>query len=551
MLRKSLLVLAVFCLAAASAMGGGEGKPAAVHPTKARPYLVDKGNPNIMDQKVVKVLRTTNKAQVNRYVPRVYVFKHANPALALRFVRRFVQVEEGHIDTFVAPDGKSGRVLAVIPEYQVPDVDRVMKQLDRPDLSSTSGSQFEFVQLAHRSIMADGDGNGIPDMADAIYRCISNDTELYPDPETNGAIVYGPPSGVKCALDFAQKYDVPTPEVSVSAKVYEIETTKDGTLGLDYLSWKNGPGRALFSLGAFGEFEKIDYGRGGDNGMQFDSGAGTFGLPNRRINNRGLNEAYYIDVPSAFFDYLSVKGAGKVLTDARVSAMSGIPAVFRSVERIPFLKVTQPVQTQATTPPSAAILPVPPGQPLMNTGTVNDRRVESAVTNRVTEGVTISDLPRLASYEFEESGVVLWVTPTISLENIDLSILTSVADLVSFDDTGKPLLNTRVVATAVRAKSGEEIVLGGINRDHSIKTTRKIPFLGSIPVLGYLFGGEITSKQVTTVVEVVTPTLIENCSGTTEADANAIAQVETGAPVPLPRDEYGFDQYLLDPMKAK
>jgi type II secretory pathway component GspD/PulD (secretin) len=187
----------------------------------------------------------------------------------------------------------------------------------------------------------------------------------------------------------------------------------------------------------------------------------------------------------------------------------------------------------------------------MNTGTVNDRRVESAVTDRVTEGVTITDLPRLSSYEFEESGVVLWVTPTISLENIDLSILTSVADLLSFDDTGKPLLNTRAVATNVRAKSGEEIVLGGINRDHSIKTTRKIPFLGSIPVLGYLFGGEITSKQVTTVVEVVTPTLIENCSGTTEADVNAIAQVETGAPVPLPRDEYGFDQYLLDPMKAK
>ena len=541
MSKKMLLLFLAVLLTAGSALGAGTDTTQA----KARkPYLVDKGSPNIQEQNVVKILRTTNKAQINHYVPRVYEFKNANPALALRFMRRFVSLEAGLIDTYVGLDGKSGSVLVVIPTYQVPEVDRLMKELDRPGLSSTSASKYVFVQLANRSSVADKDNNGVPDVIDAVGHCVSNDTTAVADLETNAVVVYGPESGVDCAVDFASKYDIPTAQVNVSAKVYEIDVTNDGTLGLDYVSWKNGPGRALFTLGAFGEAEKIGHAEGINGGQQFDSGAGTLGLPHRRMNSKGANASYFLDIPSAFLDFLSVKGTAKVLTDTKVSAMSGQPAVFRSVEQIPFLRVIP--APKAT---GAAILPPAPGQALITPGNINDRRVEGDTTPRNNTKTRIDDRPNLSNNQFQESGVVLWVTPTISLENIDLNILTTVADSTGFDDTGEPLINTRTIDTDLRAKSGEEIVLGGVTRRQTIKQASKIPFLGSIPVLGYLFGGEITAKKCTTVVEVVTPTVIEDFSGLSESDQDAIAKAEEKKSAPMPRDQYGYDQYLLDPAK--
>ena len=39
----------------------------------------DPNDPGNLQQNVVKVLRTSNKAQINRYVPKVYEFKNVNP----------------------------------------------------------------------------------------------------------------------------------------------------------------------------------------------------------------------------------------------------------------------------------------------------------------------------------------------------------------------------------------------------------------------------------------------------------------------------------------
>ena len=63
-------------------------------------------SPKDMPVHLVKVLRTTNKAQTNRYVPKVYDFKNVNPADVLRFFRRVMEIEEGAWYTFLAPDGE-------------------------------------------------------------------------------------------------------------------------------------------------------------------------------------------------------------------------------------------------------------------------------------------------------------------------------------------------------------------------------------------------------------------------------------------------------------
>ena len=79
--------------------------------------------PDEMDSSVVKVLRTSNKAQVNQYVCKVYDIKNVNPFEIINFPEALAEAEEGMIYSFVAPDGESGKILVTAPEYQIPFYD--------------------------------------------------------------------------------------------------------------------------------------------------------------------------------------------------------------------------------------------------------------------------------------------------------------------------------------------------------------------------------------------------------------------------------------------
>ncbi|HUT25279.1 MAG TPA: hypothetical protein VM492_13120 [Sumerlaeia bacterium] len=514
MLRKPLLVLTALAVVAGTAYAG-PGKSTAS--AKADP-----NNPDALKERVVKVLRTTNKAQLNRYVPKVYNLKNVNPATVAFFVMDAVSAEEGLVDTFASPEGNSGALLVCVPEYMLPSLDALVSQLDRPELNASSGTKWAYVQLKHRSCLDLG-------FLDSVLQYGAADNTITPDVGQNALFLMGAPSGADALLAAIQNHDAPTRQVSVSARIYEIEVTNDGTLGVDFHAWKNGPGRALFSLGAFGEYEKIDYVHGAGQGLQFDSGSGTWALPQRRMNSHGYNGAYYYDLASAFFDFLVVKGKGEVLTDSSVTVLNRNTANFASSEEILYYAVSVPPAATGADP--AGILPITPGQQLMGVGNVNDRQVTGAVTPR--------------QMRADQYGVFLSVTPCVAAQEIDLGIATEVSDYLGFDDAGMPLINRRQLSTTIRVKDGEEIVIGGLTREREVKASRKIPVLGSIPVLGWLFGGEITTKKNAEVVEAVTVSCIEDCGSLTPEQEAVLRKARGKLNVEAGTDEYGYKRYLI------
>jgi general secretion pathway protein D len=457
----------------------------------------DPNSPKKLDQNVVKVLRTTNKSQINRYVPKVYEFKNVNPGeFAHRLLNDFVKAENGAIDTYVGPDGKSGLVLIVVPEYQIPMADELMKNMDRKGLDSRSGTKWVYAQLKHRSVLDPGVAASL-----AQYGTNDTDTAITPDVKTNAVLVTGAPSSVDAIVNKVAEYDVPTAQVNVAARMYEVNITNDGQLGLDYFAWKNGPGRALFALGGYGEKESASAGV-----TQYNSGSGITGLPGRRGSSSGYNSAVFLDVSSAFFDFLAVKGKGNVLSEGSVSVLSSNPAFFQATQTIPYV-YSVPASADTYDPANqvagnqvhllaGASGYVSPIQPAPGTARYNNL-LDAANNQRVLATATVT------------AGITLNVTPVVATENILTSVQSIVTDITGYDGNGVPLPSNRIVTTQVRAKSGEEIVLGGINRAQSYKVTRKVPILGSIPVLGYLFGSESTSHKKTTVVQVITPTVVK------------------------------------------
>ena len=91
--------------------------------------------------------------------------------------------------------------------------------------------------------------------------------------------------------------------------------------------------------------------------------------------------------------------------------------------------------------------------------------------------------------------------------------------------------------TAIAAESVESI-LGGLTRESHVKATTKIPFLGSLPLIGSLFGGESSSRRQTEIVFSIKVEEIVRFDGggygISSEDQAIIDQAEGSAPIEGP-----------------
>ncbi len=114
------------------------------------------------------------------------------------------------------------------------------------------------------------------------------------------------------------------------------------------------------------------------------------------------------------------------------------------------------------------------------------------------------------------SGVLLDITPEIAQDgSITLRINPSVSDVVgniSTDNSQRrmpPDLSRRQISSVVTVKDGTRIILGGLINRKSSNTVTKVPLLGDIPFLGYLFKQEGVSEKVEELVVIIEPHIVK------------------------------------------
>jgi len=111
--------------------------------------------------------------------------------------------------------------------------------------------------------------------------------------------------------------------------------------------------------------------------------------------------------------------------------------------------------------------------------------------------------------QFKKAVLSLTVTPQITPDDKIILDLVVTQDTVSEVKSGfAPAIDTQRIGTQVLVNNGETIVLGGIYQQAIISTITKIPLLGDIPYLGWLFR---TSSQVNEKKELlifVTPRIV-------------------------------------------
>lgn len=116
--------------------------------------------------------------------------------------------------------------------------------------------------------------------------------------------------------------------------------------------------------------------------------------------------------------------------------------------------------------------------------------------------------------EWREFGVKLGFVPTVvDSDLVNLKVEPEVSSLdfnnaISIGGFVIPALRTRKAATEVELHAGESLILGGLTTSAERKVVSKIPILGHIPLLGYLFSSRSKQTETTELMIVVSPHIV-------------------------------------------
>jgi len=117
----------------------------------------------------------------------------------------------------------------------------------------------------------------------------------------------------------------------------------------------------------------------------------------------------------------------------------------------------------------------------------------------------------IAPIQRQDVDLKLKIKPQIHEgDMVRLDIEESQQEIVSTDPTLGPTTSKRSVKTKVVVKDQSTIVIGGLIQDRISTSVSKVPLLGDIPLLGYLFRDTSTQKQKTNLLLLLTPHIIRD-----------------------------------------
>ncbi|KPK65778.1 MAG: hypothetical protein AMK73_02005 [Planctomycetes bacterium SM23_32] len=463
---------------------------------------------------IVKVLRVNQKNLVNDYVVAVIPFQNATPKEIRSLFRLITAKEGGRAEVIRDKVGKKQYLHVICPQFQLPYIEAALKALDESWIQEDiDGSYQAYYRAKFRDVANIDELAEVPGGSDGGTTVI--------DETTNSVFVRGEPYRIGSYLKTAELVDVFPPQVVLDAAVYEVELSSDLKLGLDYVAWKCGPGRSLFDFVAWGfrSSQKAD-----EVTSSFDPFVDALDVigGTERITSRG--RGYYAAanwlLSSEFLDFMVRKGKARLVTSGRLNVRHNTIGTLSLTDQVLHFDVE------------------PDESDLLDDGeTVSS--FESLIADRC-----------LTHRNGDVNvGFTLVVAPFIGLETSELVYALTQSDIIGATPSGTPIVRNNTLLGTVLMRDGVSLCLGGLKRTEEVKSTAKMPVLGSIPILGYLFGGEQNADRQTEMVVVLTPRVVQYSEVHKELaraeDALVRAQVAHRAALPMLKTEYGFDQWLL------
>ncbi len=113
----------------------------------------------------------------------------------------------------------------------------------------------------------------------------------------------------------------------------------------------------------------------------------------------------------------------------------------------------------------------------------------------------------------EEVGIKLSITPFVNdSDQVRMELKEEISEVGSAPQgtLGAVAINKRQAQTTLIVRDQQTVVIGGLMRDQETTAETKIPILGDIPVLGFLFRQQVTTKSKTNLLLILTPYVVRD-----------------------------------------
>lgn len=346
------------------------------------------------------------------------------------------------------------------------------------------------------------------------------DLSIVADEQTNALVITAQPDIMQELERIIAKLDIRRAQVLVEAIIVEIQDGDALNFGVQWAN-KNGGGTQFGATGLSTTTvanAALEYKNDGEFSSDTTSALSNF---------NGMAAGFYSGDWAGLVTALSSNTKSNILATPSIVTLDNKEAAFNVGQEVPVVTGSQSSTTGS----------------VYNTVERKTVGTKLKVTPQINEGDSV-----LMEIEQEVSSVA-------SSTSTDSSSSSS-SELGS-------TFNTRTVKNAVLVKSGETVVLGGLLSNTTSESVYKVPLLGDIPVLGYLFRYNGTSKSKQNLMVFIHPTILRDpvtYSGVSSSKYNLfraeqIAQDEDHDRLALPVDrpvlpEYGTSPTLSPKIKA-
>jgi type II secretory pathway component GspD/PulD (secretin) len=124
------------------------------------------------------------------------------------------------------------------------------------------------------------------------------------------------------------------------------------------------------------------------------------------------------------------------------------------------------------------------------------------------------------SVQYKSVGIKLRVTPeSIFEDRVVLEVSPEVSNIIRYEDSPagrNPVVAIRNASTMLEMNSGQMVSIGGLLREEKIETEKRVPILGSIPLIGTLFRATSSEEIRSQLVIFLTVTVVDPATWSSE-----------------------------------
>lgn len=345
----------------------------------------------------------------------------------------------------ILPDASSNKLTVVADRSDMVKALNIIKNYDMQTVQQSLTSEVIFLNNAEAAATLK--------IVNGLIKSFDKDTKaavaVEAKEDINALVLTGTKQAVAMIKEIVQKIDIEQQQVYIKAHIYEISMSDLENLGLRWgATGASTDGVTLFS-------------------SVLNAGGSAFVLPSGVLGSIDIDSVSRGLAVGATIELLNQNGIINTVSEPNLLCVNNKKSTI-------YIGKTQSILTSTT--------------------------VQQSTT----------DVGR-NTFAREDIGLTMEVKPQIASDHkVLLEIKTKIEDVDKAESANadQPTTLKREVNTFSIVRDGEDIIIGGLIKDTYSISESKIPLLGDIPLLGYLFKSMTESKEKINVVVMLTPYIV-------------------------------------------